>query len=213
MRILFLLFCLYFITGQSAGQTKLTISYVTTFEPYGESTIPKEAVNKFLLVTKDSFSYLIPYQSKYDSSHLPNPLGSKFRGHSTFVNFSSRLVLMQSHPMGMKRLLVEDTFKVIEWNLEEGTKIIAGYSCKKATAKIDKRDITAFYTSELPASIGPNFVGGLPGTVLQFWWEQSSYITTAKSVQHDAMDIIEPVHGKRVSMIGFETIKKRLRKQ
>ena len=208
MKILLLLFFWCMAIGQSNGQVRLTISYEARFEPYRDSTKPIEVINRFLVATRDSLSYSILFFSKNDSTRLPKPLGSKFRGHSTFANFSSRKLLFQSQPFGMRKFLVEDSFRIAVWELHEETKTIAGFVCKKATAKVDKRDITVFYAPDLPGSIGPYFIGGLPGTILQIWWEDSPYITMATRIWYDANEIIEPSIGKKITRREFDMLKK-----
>ncbi|MFC0427989.1 GLPGLI family protein [Chryseobacterium scophthalmum] len=64
--------------------------------------------------------------------------------------------------------LVSDTPPVIKWNLKhKETKKIGKYICKKATAVFRGTDIEAYYTTEIPVSVGPYKFKGLPGLILE----------------------------------------------
>ena len=55
----------------------------------------------------------------------------------------------------------------INWTIENGTKEIQGYTCKKATCKYGNRMITAWFTDKIPIQEGPYTFKGLPGLVLE----------------------------------------------
>ena len=52
------------------------------------------------------------------------------------------------------------------WNLEEGNKVISGYTCNKATTTYGGRDWTVWYAPEIPSTAGPWKFNGLPGLIL-----------------------------------------------
>ncbi|MCY1661028.1 GLPGLI family protein [Chryseobacterium sp. SL1] len=64
--------------------------------------------------------------------------------------------------------LVSDNPPEIKWNLKyKETKKIGKYVCKKATATFRGTNIEAYYTPEIPVSIGPYKFKGLPGLILE----------------------------------------------
>jgi len=64
--------------------------------------------------------------------------------------------------------LVSDSPPEIKWNLKyKETKKIGKYTCKKATTTYRGTDIEAYYTPEIPVSIGPYKFKGLPGLILE----------------------------------------------
>ena len=87
-----------------------------------------------------------------------------------------------------KELLVKKD--PIEWSITKATKVIKGYNCRKAEAvqvfySIDKeteelktkeQPITAWFTTELPFSFGPENYGGLPGLVLELSTQGNNYM-------------------------------------
>ena len=71
---------------------------------------------------------------------------------------------------------ITSKIKEREWLLQEEKKEIAGYTCKKAISstkftdrfgKISDLKITAWYTDEIPISLGPKNYAGLPGLILE----------------------------------------------
>lgn len=66
------------------------------------------------------------------------------------------------------------------WELLSETKIINGFSCKKATTKntafTAKQNITAWYTEEIPIKDGPMFYSGLPGFIIQLEIDDNSIL-------------------------------------
>lgn len=77
----------------------------------------------------------------------------------------------------------------IEWSITRETKVIKGYTCRKAEAnqkfysidreteelKTKEQPITAWFTTELPFSFGPENYGGLPGLVLELSIQGKNY--------------------------------------
>jgi GLPGLI family protein len=54
----------------------------------------------------------------------------------------------------------------INWILSNETKLISGYTCKKASGRYGNKNITAWYTTEIPFQEGPYTFKGLPGLIV-----------------------------------------------
>ena len=66
-----------------------------------------------------------------------------------------------------KTYLVRDSLQKYEWKISGETRDIAGFECRKATAKIaDSVVVVAFYTDQIPVTGGPENFNGLPGMIL-----------------------------------------------
>ncbi|EFK35507.1 GLPGLI family protein [Chryseobacterium gleum] len=62
---------------------------------------------------------------------------------------------------------VYDKVPQINWKIEkESSRKILGYECTKATANFRGSPITAYFTKEIPYSVGPFKFFGLPGAIL-----------------------------------------------
>ncbi|MBF7092253.1 GLPGLI family protein [Flavobacterium sp. ALJ2] len=70
------------------------------------------------------------------------------------------------------------------WKLSPETKVINGFTCKKATTKNTEfnanQNITAWYTEEIPINDGPMFYSGLPGFIIQLELDDKSILIFQK---------------------------------
>ena len=64
---------------------------------------------------------------------------------------------------------------LLNWQLYADTLNIKNYVCNKATVKLEGREYTAWYTSEIPISDGPYKFWGLPGLILKIADTQNHY--------------------------------------
>ena len=63
-----------------------------------------------------------------------------------------------------------------DWDLQDDTLTICGYSCQKATCRFRVRDYVAWFAAELPVSNGPWKFGGLPGLILKVFDTDNYYV-------------------------------------
>ena len=68
--------------------------------------------------------------------------------------------------IGMDYMLYTEPIADLGWKLEEGERTILGYTCHRATCSFRGRNYEAWYTTEIPVSVGPWKFGGLPGLIL-----------------------------------------------
>ena len=77
---------------------------------------------------------------------------------------------------GKGEYFVYDEVPKIEWTIDKETsKKILNYKCFKATAIFRGSSITAFFTYEIPYSIGPFKFFGLPGAILDVRADDKNY--------------------------------------
>ncbi|MEJ5048350.1 GLPGLI family protein [Chryseobacterium culicis] len=74
-----------------------------------------------------------------------------------------------------KNLFSFEPANKVEWNLLNETKKINGYNCKKAIGKYGMRELTAWYTLDIPISEGPYTFKGLPGLVIYLEDQKQTY--------------------------------------
>lgn len=72
---------------------------------------------------------------------------------------------------------------VIEWNIGDETKEILGYKCFIATAHFRGNDWIAWFTPDIPLSLGPWKFGGLPGLILEIYDSDRHYIYEIKGLE------------------------------
>lgn len=64
-------------------------------------------------------------------------------------------------------LFVKDTARIISWELLNETKNINSFNCQKARGNFRGRTYTVWFTNDIPVSLGPWKLNGLPGLILE----------------------------------------------
>lgn len=64
-------------------------------------------------------------------------------------------------------LFVKDTARIISWELFNETKNITSFKCQKARGNFRGRTYTVWFTNDIPVSMGPWKLNGLPGLILE----------------------------------------------
>lgn len=153
---------------------------------------------------------LITNSEKSLYSRIEKPEGefddyfSSFQTYSnTYLDIKKRIQVSQKE-VGEKTFLMSDSIPRLQWYIHDEIKEIAGYSCTKAMAKLeDSIVIVAYFTDQLEASIGPESIGGLPGTILGLVVPKLHTTWLAKSVEkleiNPPNNIDPPVKGKPIN--------------
>ena len=97
-------------------------------------------------------------------------------------------------------LNIEDSLPELQWKFTNENRIIAGFNCRKAVAKIfDSVYVFAFYTDEIMISGGPCDINGLPGMILGLTIPRlyTSWIATKVMVNGVQEAAIKPVTAKK----------------
>ncbi len=111
---------------------------------------------------------------------------------------------------------VEDTMPTLQWKLTNENRVIAGFNCRKAVAKIfDSVYVFAFYTDEILIPGGPCSINGLPGMILGVTIPRlyTSWIATKVSVVGVDENAIKQAAVKKTYKMSFlkSTIDDRLK--
>lgn len=78
----------------------------------------------------------------------------------------------------------------IEWIISEEMDSVASYPCRKASCSAFGRHWDVWFTTDIPVSIGPWRLGGLPGMIMKA--QSGEYSFTAKEVLQDRVPITKP---------------------
>jgi len=127
-----------------------------------------------------------------------------------YLNSSSMARLVQQEFNG-KKYLIKDTLQVAPWKLGSATKEIMGYQCQQAyyTDTVRNQEITAWYTLQLPAFLGPESFNTLPGTVLAVDINNAERVIVARKIDLRELKKNEfkiPDKGTEITRKDFQTM-------
>ena len=85
---------------------------------------------------------------------------------------------------------------------------IQGYICQNATMIKEEKTITAWFSSQIPVSVGPDTYAGLPGLILAIDIDDKNIIlaTSVDLTPPDKKILVAPREGNKVSQEEFDKI-------
>ncbi|MBR1665998.1 MAG: GLPGLI family protein [Bacteroidaceae bacterium] len=122
------------------------------------------AVQKSGGITK-SFPYEEYDRQKKGSSRIADGyLAAQMHMATVFTNYPETRITTQEmlYPY---RYMTDELLEKPDWTLTNEQDRICGYACLSATTKYHGLTWNVYYTEEVPASIGPWKLGGLPGLI------------------------------------------------
>ena len=133
----------------------------------------------------------------------------------TFYNMEKK-ELVQKVDFMDRIFLIEDDLKSLKWKIESDTKTILGYNTQKATYTEDSTTYEAWFSTQIPASIGPSRFVGLPGAILELTVNdgERTYVATSVDLESDFSNEIEsPGKGKKVTREEYNQIREEKMKE
>lgn len=178
--------------------------------------MPKTQTSKFnLFFTANESLYKAPEEQSGDIENNEGGVRMMIRRPQNIIyrNFSTQKKVEQREFAGKKFLIEGDLATAsTAWKLTGETKTILGYDCQKATfVETDgrKRNLVAWFTDAIPAAMGPDTFGSLPGTILEVDINNGENVTTASKIDFRAISADEvkaPSSGKKVTDAEFRKI-------
>ncbi|MFK2819231.1 GLPGLI family protein [Flavobacteriaceae sp. LMIT009] len=157
--------------------------------------------------------------------------GKNFSPGEQYKNIKSNEFVQVQEFYG-KQFLVKDELQKINWTMSKESKNIGNYMSLKATASIPKSElewynfswsdirnadsesgdeemveVTAWYTPQIPVSMGPSEFWGLPGLILEVNMNNTTMLCS-KIVMNpeDKNEIEAPKRGKEVAKMEYKEI-------
>lgn len=91
-----------------------------------------------------------------------------------YINFENRKYYNERSIYGKNYVIKDTIINNNDWTVTNETKVIANYTCYKATKKIfsnkaktSTKEIVAWFCPEIPYYFGPKSYNGLPGLILE----------------------------------------------
>ena len=128
--------------------------------------------------------------------------------NQTYINSETKAFVEQQDFMG-KTFLIKGEPDKITWKIAGDMKIIMNYPCLKATYEDSTETLEAWFTTEIPVSIGPEKYGELPGIILELTSKKNKKTLTATSIEFkeiESSELSEPIEGKEVTREEYHEI-------
>jgi GLPGLI family protein len=143
----------------------------------------------------------------------------------TFCDLTQAKLVEQRTFMDKQYLILDSIKRSGTWKLSEETKTILNHLCRKAVSeRMGKRmtmgmengnmvrkevddtiSVVAWFTTDIPVSVGPESQGQLPGLILEMETNRgrTKYIALEIQAKPDLSAIKEPTKGKKVTRAEF----------
>ncbi|MCC5945417.1 MAG: GLPGLI family protein [Bernardetiaceae bacterium] len=101
---------------------------------------------------------------------------------------------------------IEEELPTYNWEIQDSTATIAPFKVRLATTTKDGKHISAWFTEEIPLSMGPDEYCGLPGMILRVEEDgviHYNFVNFNASIP-DAKEFEKPKKGKKITREEFE---------
>ena len=140
-----------------------------------------------------------------EKAKMPEWLRQEDEENVWYYDYNTNKFNMQKNVAG-SNFNVEDSIQPLQWRLTNESRVIAGFNCRKAVAKMfDSVYVFAFYTDEILISGGPCSINGLPGMILGVTIPRlfTSWIATKVMVTGVNESLIKPITVKKNYTMKF----------
>ena len=132
-----------------------------------------------------------------------------------YKSFASNEKVHQRGMMG-KSFVVKDVLNKNQWKITDEKIKYLDYECQKAVIENEDNFIVAWFTPQIPLSIGPGDLHGLPGAILMANYNDGEVELKAQNVSFYTLsndDIEIPKNGKKVNEEEFARIQEQKEKE
>ena len=111
--------------------------------------------------------------------------------------------------------LVQSEIEAVAWKLGSEKRKVLEYTCMSAAVTLDDQEIVAWFSPEIPVSLGPSIFGGLPGLILAVERNgETAYVATSVKLSPPAEEsMVKPNKGSTVTQEEFEAIQEEKEKE
>lgn len=129
-------------------------------------------------------------------------------------NFETQTIHEVQYILG-KTYIIDDSLHFPNWKILNDMKEVAGHICMNAFYEdsLKMQKITAWYALDLPVSIGPERLGGLPGVILEIDINDGAMVITADKIElkplTTELDPPKKAKGKKIDEAKYYAILKK----
>ena len=112
----------------------------------------------------------------------PKTFGSRTIKDYLYKNYPEGKMTTYTNDFIRVNFFYEEDYVPQEWVIEDSTKQILGYTCKKGVCDFRGRHWIAWYAMDIPVKEGPWKLNGLPGLILEAYDSRKDYRYTATAL-------------------------------
>jgi len=223
------IFSIFFIQASVSAQVHGTITYEETIKLNIElppemadmaAQFPSVQQNEMNLYFADSQSLFMNAPADEDEEEEHDHYSSSSEGmtinfrmdrpeNKSFVDRDLGTTTRKEKFFG-KTFLIKGEHEPKRWKIESGTQSeFLGFTCQKAIMVDDSVKVEAWFTSEIPVSVGPSVYGDLPGAILVLTIDDGERSFVATNYDDSPLEegtLTKPTKGKKVSKEEFAAI-------
>ncbi|SNR14374.1 GLPGLI family protein [Tenacibaculum jejuense] len=199
------LFSLFSILNLFAQSYEIEYNQIVDFDAH-----TTEAVYKLIYKEKQSVYYQL--NSEFTENN-GNDVIEANEGVVPFVqkNYKNKEIVY-NQPIMSSIKFVSDKLPIQTWKLENKTKKIKSFTCKKAVTTFRGRTYTAWYTEDIPLIGGPWKFDGLPGLILSVSSDDGVLSIEATKIQRKNIANIIHFNYKQDKLISWKMYCEKYRK-
>jgi len=190
--VLFIIISWFEMFSQEKG-----IVYYGHIESPGKGSAIGLDFNSYLAFDKNESYYVTAKDSLETDSNIENQKKTKTDGETKQIYIGKHTLEQgkqvyfdrKSDSLWWNKKYKESIYGIekrtpIKWSLENETKKIGDFNCKKAVGDFRGRQYTAWYTVEIPVPYGPWKLLGLPGLILEVYDTNKELYIYFKNIEY-----------------------------
>lgn len=209
--LMFSLFYVHIGCAQELDGVRFSVHYMTQFKRYEEEKTVR--TEEFVLDVGDSRNcfYNRWYRRRNEVTDSLSALGGTFgdivSARAEYPLPIQHYAIYDNWPSVGKRLVTDELFKKfyyeedienIEWVLVDRDTTILDYPCQMAVCDYRSRKWTAWYTTEIPVSLGPWKLRGLPGLIMYASDDSGVFAFECIELRNSTNTVAEPKLSKAI---------------
>jgi|LauGreDrversion4_2_1035121.scaffolds.fasta_scaffold62759_3 GLPGLI family protein len=107
--------------------------------------------------------------------------------------------------VGNKKVQYQDTCSLLKWIIKNETKFIDKYKCTKAVCNFRGRNYIAWFSTEIPVTVGPWKFHGLPGLIFQISDESGLFVWNLEKIK-SVPTLPKLVVEKNIEKVSFRNL-------